>query len=144
MTHNDTKSALAKREQLEAEKMTRRAALRKMGLTTGMTLFGMFAIDDLARMTVQRLKQMDLHNEAVNAVAHDFKNVGVAFAKSPKPSRPTCAQQCASQNGTDCFEQAGYAKCVCICNSKKKSPPDGNGVANGLCDKAYKNAIQNC
>ena len=117
---NEELDVRAKREQLEADKMTRRAALKKMGLTTGFALFGMFAVDDLARMTMTRLQQMHLHNEVVSTVAKEFKNVGVAFANPPKHSSPCygCGYHCTEDPDWIC-ESCGFLKC----GTRKKRVP---------------------
>ncbi len=51
---NDVSEARAKFEQ---ERMTRRSALRKLGMTSGMALFSLFTVDDLARIAVKKLAE---------------------------------------------------------------------------------------
>ncbi len=45
-----------------------------------MALFGMFAIDDLARLAVKKLAQHQETKAIADSIAHDFKDMGVAFA----------------------------------------------------------------
>lgn len=89
MTPNEAKAELAKRE---ADKMTRRAALAKVGMRTGMAIFAAFSIDDLARKTAQVLSQQSQDNAVVDKVARELHGAGVAFASSS--GRPTPAQYC--------------------------------------------------
>lgn len=68
-----------------SEKMTRRAALRRLGMMGGMTVLGALTIDKLARISAQKLGQYEL----TSGLAKDFKNAGVAFADvlgGPSPS----------------------------------------------------------
>ena len=76
MTPSEAKAELEKRE---AAKMTRRAALAKVGLRTGMAIFAAFSIDDLARKTAAVLSQRSQDNAVVEKVAKELHNSGVAF-----------------------------------------------------------------
>lgn len=78
----------AAREQFEAEKLTRRSALRKFGITSGMAVFGMFASDDLARMVIQKMEEHKETRQIAETVAYEFKNSGIAFADSS--NQPAC------------------------------------------------------
>ena len=60
----------------------RRAALRKIGITSSMTVFGMFAADDLARMVIKKMEETEATRQIAETVAHEFKNAGIAFAYS--------------------------------------------------------------
>lgn len=64
-------------EELDAEKLTRRAALRRIGMAGGMAVLGVLSIDDLARVSAKKLEQ----HELTRGIAEEFKNAGVAFAQ---------------------------------------------------------------
>ena len=68
---------------LERDKITRRAALAKMGIRSAAAVFAAFTVDDLARVVTQKMAQNAHDNQIVNAVAEEFKNAGVAFADLP-------------------------------------------------------------
>lgn len=72
--------AAAARAKFEQEKMSRRAALRKIGMTSGMALFGMFAVDDLARLALRGLQQHKETQAVAETVAKELRSSGVAFA----------------------------------------------------------------
>ncbi len=119
----------AEREKLEADKMTRRSALRKMGLTSG-AVFGMFfAVDDLARLAIKKLEEHRVTREIANAVAHDFRNVGIAFA-GPSGGQLACSG-CVAEKYTQ------YSRC-----SSTNSNCQGN--CNGLVGAALTNCYANC
>jgi len=80
-----TEELLDARKKFEAEKLTRRAALKKFGITTGMAVFGMFAADDLARMVIKKMEETEATRQIAETVAHEFKNSGIAFADTPPP-----------------------------------------------------------
>lgn len=48
------------RKRFEDGQMTRRAALRKFGITAGAAFFSMFMLDDLARMAARRLNSVSI------------------------------------------------------------------------------------
>lgn len=78
---DEKKNELTKaREQFEQEKMTRRAALRKFGITTGMSVFGLFAVDDLARMVIGKMQEHEATKQIAEGLAHEFKDAGAVFA----------------------------------------------------------------
>ena len=72
--------AAAARAKFEQEKMSRRAALRKIGLTSGMALFGMLAVDDFARLALRGLQQHKETQAVAETVAQELRSSGVAFA----------------------------------------------------------------
>ncbi len=63
-------------DKLAQEKMSRRAALRRIGMVGGMTVLGVLSIDELARVSSSRLEQYEL----TRGIAKDFRKAGVAFA----------------------------------------------------------------
>jgi len=102
------------REKFEQERLTRRAALRKIGITSGMALFGMFAVDDLARIAIKKLEE---HKETLaigETVAREFKDSGIVFAGaiggSSRPPCSDCAAGCVADDEYDCVD-CDAAKC---------------------------------
>ena len=118
----------AEREKLEADKMTRRSALRKMGLTSG-AVFGMFfAVDDLARLAIKKLEEHRATREIANSVAHDFRNVGIAFGVT---GQQLACSGCVAEKYTQ------YSRC-----QSTMSNCDGN--CNGLVGAAYTSCTYAC
>ena len=70
------KTVPASPDLLDQEKLTRRAALRRIGMTSGIAVLGLLTIDDLARVSAKKLEQ----HELTRGIAKDFKSAGVAFA----------------------------------------------------------------
>lgn len=101
-----TEELLDARKKFEAEKLTRRAALKKFGITTGMAVFGMFAADDLARMVIKKMEETEATRQIAETVAHEFKNAGIAFADDS--SLPPCDSKNFPHNWNCCnvFNQA--------------------------------------
>ena len=118
-------------DQLDQEKMSRRAALRRIGMTSGIAVLGLLTIDDLARVASQKLEQ----NELTRGIAKDFKSAGVAFAdtlggpspsptdmanKPRQPTPPSCqghnanASACKEDLHKACLNQRLSPKCAVI------------------------------
>lgn len=118
------------REKFEQGRLSRRAALRKMGLTTGMALFGMFAVDDLARIAIKRMEQHKETQQVAETVAKEFKNSGIAFA-GDSGSSVTLSRAC-----SDCFQNSddGSDKCGDL--------PAGTGRDD--CNTKNNNALKKC
>lgn len=83
-----------KRQQFEKERMTRRAALRKIGIMSGVAAVALLSTDDLARMAANQLQQHGETKAIGDKLAKDFRSAGVAFAALPKESSPDCDCQC--------------------------------------------------
>ena len=65
---------------VEREKLTRRAALRKLGFGAGLAAFSLLGVDDFARMVGQRMQRMAGDNKVAQAVAKEFQQAGIALA----------------------------------------------------------------
>jgi hypothetical protein len=72
---NKPEPALASSDKLAQEQMSRRAALRRIGMTGAMTVIGLMSIDDLARVSVKKLGE----HEMTRGIAADFKAAGIGF-----------------------------------------------------------------
>lgn len=108
---NDAETLEAARRKYEAEKMTRRAALRKLGITSGMAFFSLFAVDDLARMAIKQMRQNEATRDIAETVAREFKDSGIAFADDG----PITVGGCIPGNGViaGCAGADIGANCLC-------------------------------
>lgn len=67
-------------QRVEQERITRRAALRKLGFGAGLAAFSLLGVDDIARMVGQRMERMARHNKVASQVAKEFQGAGIALA----------------------------------------------------------------
>jgi len=74
------------KQRFERERLTRRQALRKFGITAGMATFAMFSVDDLARMVGRAMQQRAGDNKIAGQIALEFQQAGIAMAAPPLPS----------------------------------------------------------
>ncbi len=116
--------------QFEAEKMTRRRALKKFGITTGMAVFGMFAADDLARMVIKKMEEHKETRQIAEVVAQEFKNSGIAFAANPVCDAGGCGDTQLTFNCNGCPNVAG---------GPATAPIEG-----GNCHTCVQNACDRC
>jgi len=88
---------LSKNNLYESERMSRRAALKRLGITTGMALFSLLTVDDMARLAARKLNDHGVCED----LAAEFKNAGIAVA----------------QTGGDCNERCNqiYNQCITDC-----------------------------
>lgn len=112
-------------EKLDAERLSRRAALRRIGMVSGMAVLGTLTIDDLARVSAKKLQQNELTRGIGDSLAKDFRNAGVAFADTvgTSPSQHcndnavswgnTCRQSCSVQYPLGTPQ---YLACVSQCD----------------------------
>jgi len=63
--------------------VSRRAALRRLGFTTGAGMLGMFAADDAVRMVLAGLEQHRETKAIASVLANDFRAAGIAYAQVP-------------------------------------------------------------
>jgi hypothetical protein len=68
------------REKFERERLSRRQALKKFGMTSAMATFALFSVDDLARMVGQAMQKRAGDSKVAEQIAHEFQNSGVALA----------------------------------------------------------------
>lgn len=125
-------SATPKWDKVEQERLTRRAALRKMGYTSGIALFSLFAVDDLARMAIQKMEQHKETRQIAETVAKEFKNAGIALAGPNSYNDP-----CAGSTQQDCQG----------CNGNRQNTCDSKAVTvaeTNACNSAATKALQAC
>ena len=81
--------------QVEQAKISRRAALRKLGFGAGMAAFSLLGVDDIARLVGKRLERMAGDNKVAGQVAKEFQSAGIAFAGGPSwAGCDTCYDNC--------------------------------------------------
>lgn len=97
-------------EKFERERLTRRQALKRFGMTSAMTAFALFSVDDLAHMVGQAMQQQAGDSKIALQIAKEFQTAGVAFAGGGPSGRSGC------DLGTD-----SLSLCECDCNDKYKT-----------------------
>ena len=89
-----------KAQKFERERLTRRQALRKMGMTTAMATFAMFSVDDLARMVGNVIKQRSGDSQVTKQIAVELQQAGVTLASStPFSICSNSTGNCTSRSG---------------------------------------------
>jgi RecA/RadA recombinase len=97
------------KEKFERERLTRRQALKRFGMTAGMAAFAMFSVDDLAHIVGKAMQQRAGDNKVAEQIAQEFQQAGVALAANPSGICLHCCNQfCDDTNA--CFG----SKCSCI------------------------------
>ena len=105
--------------------MTRRAALRKLGITSNMAFFSLFAVDDLARMAIKQMRQNEAMRDIAETVAREFKDSGIVLAQTARKCGDDTCDQCATE----------YMTWNCTC------PPSPEG---GSCSNCAELACKRC
>ncbi len=111
---------------VEQEKMTRRAALRKLGFGAGLAAFSMLGVDDLARMVGQRMERMAGDNKVATQVAKEFQEAGLAMAAG------TCS---GSANYADCKSHPTASGPITCCQGKCTNACGSNEGALATCQQ---------
>ena len=135
-------------QRVEQEKMTRRAALRKLGYGAGIAAFSMLGVDDFTRMVGQRLQRMAGDNKVASQIAREFQEAGVAMATAVNPSCTYCYNEYkaeikqATTDFSTCYVAAlaaGYtvAQATKMCDLYPYCPETNNALYayNGCCAK---------
>ncbi len=126
----DAKAAAAAPEAAPAEnawvafergRVSRRQALKKLGMTSAMAAFALFSVDDLARMVGKAMEQRARDNKVAEQVAKEFQQAGIALAGSP--CYGTC---CPDYDCSGCGGSAATGDC-CY----------GSSDPNACCGKSY-------
>ncbi len=107
-------------ERFERERLSRRQALKKFGMTSAMATFALFSVDDLAHMVGKALAQQAGDSKIAEQLAQEFQMVGIALALGPgggpcvTPSGCDCQCQCNRQKATNdasCYKKFGGGLC---------------------------------
>lgn len=126
----------ASRKRFEDERMTRREALRRIGLMMGMATFAMLSVDDLARFSAKKLQEHEVSKGIGDSLANEFRSAGVAFANPSGPPPPDPSGPPPDPSGGSCDEPnpsgmsaqgAGDScdSCTHACNVAHKKCSDG-------------------
>ena len=140
----DASDNQAAREKFEQARLSRRAALRKIGLTSGMAFFGLFAVDDLARLAIKRMEQHKETRQIAETVATEFKNSGIAFADATGESYDPCKLEgCSSTCGSGGHSWLTCPSCLFGCFGAVKFNCRSGGDLND-CLTCCENANTSC
>jgi hypothetical protein len=120
---------LATALRIEREKMTRRAALRKLGFGAGLAVFSLLGVDDLARLVGQRMERMAGDNKVAEQIAKEFQQAGIAFAMGP-------SGVCLGASDCSTCQNNIRTSCNKACVQNYTFP--------GLCELAVSNCASNC
>ncbi len=117
----------------EQEKMTRRAALRRIGMAGGMAILGTLTIDDLARVSAKKLQENEVTRGIGESLAKEFKDAGVAIADTLAEGEPMAT-------GLKGLTKEQIVNAAKACASKEpKSAEFWECMAEKLGKDAYKN-----
>jgi len=87
------------KEKFERERLSRRQALKKFGMTSAMATFALFSVDDLARMVGKAMQQRAGDNKVAGQIAREFQQAGIALADgSPITCDDCCNHNCGLYN----------------------------------------------
>ncbi len=130
------------KQKFEQERLTRRQALKKFGMTSAMATFALFSVDDLARMVGGAMERQARNSKIAAQVAEEFQHSGIALGATQytpygygcwmygcqnpgdcKPAHsweicPPCSTPgCVSKNTVfNCSKSAGLAACLQCCD----------------------------
>lgn len=135
-------------EKIADEKLSRRAALRRIGMIGGMAVLGTLSIDDLARVSAKKLEQ----NELTRGIAKDFRSAGVAFADveqgslggesmAGRPRRPRIPKPASCSGGAANCEDC-MADYLAAC--QEKASRGGNVAGLEVCRHAENLCVRYC
>lgn len=100
-----TAQAETAQEKFERERLTRRQALKKFGMTSAMAAFALFSVDDLAHMVGKAMQQRAGDNKVAAQVAQEFQQAGIAFATTDSTYPCTdCTGSCVPDDEYDCVD----------------------------------------
>jgi hypothetical protein len=110
--NNEEEKTLTPQEKLaefEAQKMTRRQALGRFGFLAGAAAVAALSVDELTRMAGNEMSRRAQGNKAVEQVAKELQNAGIAHAV------PACASYGPTEQCYTCcynYQQICYWGCM--------------------------------
>ena len=118
------------KQKFERERLTRRQALKRFGMTSAMTAFALFSVDDLARMVGAAMERQAKNSKIAEQVAKEFQSAGIAMAAPYYSS--TCG------GATDCTDCQNYIRTSCnkVCVNTYTFP--------GECELEVSNCASDC
>ena len=99
------------RDRFERERLSRRQALKRFGMTSAMATFALFSVDDLARMVGKAMQQRAGDNKVAAQVAKEFQSAGIVLANSPSGSPSSPKLPCDTTGCAGCSGTAARAGC---------------------------------
>ena len=116
--------------EFERGRVSRRQALKKLGMTSAMATFALFSVDDLARMVGKAMQQRAADNKVVERIAEELHSTGVAQAAYGVPEiLLNCARY-----GVNCPNCCAQVKDICT----------GLGYDFTVCTTAQLNCVSTC
>lgn len=126
-------------ERFERERLSRRNALKRFGITSARATFAMFSVDDLAHIVGKTMQQRARDNKVAEQVAREFQTAGIASASpSSPPPNPNC-QGCIDTKTAQrlaCAQAVGYCEDGLVADHK--NPPPGSDP----CSMALSSCLQ--
>ncbi|BDI30822.1 hypothetical protein CCAX7_28730 [Capsulimonas corticalis] len=111
----------------ERERLARRNALKRFGMTSAMATLALFSVDDLARMVGKALQQRAGDNQIAGRLATEFQSMGAAFATGmPTPSACSTPNACQGLSTCQCCVQSK------ICDQLKCQGAHTINLRNGM------------
>ena len=102
------------KEKFERERLSRRQALKRFGMTSAMATFAMFSVDDLARMVGKAMQQRAGDSKIAGQIAREFQSAGVALASGPSVS---CGYPCQYCGTVFAMETGNLNDCQIACDN---------------------------
>jgi len=99
--------------EFERGRVSRRQALKKLGMTSAMAAFALFSVDDLARMVGKAMQQRAGDNKVAEQVAQEFQQAGIALAYDPNGPCSGCVSGGTCTPGT--YQQCQKCCSGCSC-----------------------------
>ena len=103
---NSSSDTVSLRAKLENERMSRRQALRKMGVMSGAAVLSLLTVDDLARLASKQLASSGGDSELATSVAKSLRSAGVVMANPNTTTDPNSPYWRVGDCGDRCVANA--------------------------------------
>jgi len=128
------------KEKFERERLSRRQALKRLGMTSAMAAFALFSVDDLARVVGNAMQQRAGDNKIAGQVAKEFQQSGVAYAGwlcGPSGLPPTAGEiGIACKGHPNTYGAAATCDDCCVKGCTQNYP---SGTSEGQCAAVAQN-----
>ena len=130
------------KEKFERERLSRRQALKRLGMTSAMTAFALFSVDDLARMVGKAMQQRAGDNKVATQVAKELQDAGVVIADVPQSCSDCCSHRSDSHNNSfqawcSCIGTAATAADFAVCDAAQHARDNDAQYAYSSPDGCY-------
>ena len=102
------------KQKFERERLTRRQALKRFGLTSAMTAFALFSVDDLARMVGAAMERQAKNSKIAEQVAQEFQSAGIAIGAVRPASGSSITPNDVYGKSCTCQPYCN-GNCTCLC-----------------------------